>query len=304
MLTKPELTMTLNGKLTEAIADARTLTLTGGYMAEYNEIKDRLNRRIEDEGREILNYVLAFRDIPPYKYEFQTVRGEFDTPYGAYQLVSCVKKLTKLVSRLQKSKSPWAEVMENVLAHYVRDGYYDTIVAFVAAKSQMKTGRKPSNPSDRITKERTLDNTGTCPICGKNVKLEANGTLYAHGYTIHWGGRNGNCFGVGYEPIEVSSECLVDYLKLLKEILVQKEQSLASGAPESFDYELRRNVTIKVTAQTDPKEIRFQTSYDQLCRSWQYRIESDIRMLTHEVKTVTQAIETWAPRPLPGEKGK
>lgn len=83
---------------------------------------------------------------------------------------------------------------------------------------------KPIIQKGRIPSEspvRTLERTGTCGICGKNVKLDPNGNLWSHGYTLNrsWGMRTQNCFGTGYLPIEVSNESLKDYIQILERYL-------------------------------------------------------------------------------------
>ena len=85
---------------------------------------------------------------------------------------------------------------------------------FRELKPMIVKGRKPAvNPHQ--TSERTLENTGTCACCGKNVKLN-DGKIVDHGFNIKWGVRNGQCFGVGYKPIEVSTEGAVAYRNSLE----------------------------------------------------------------------------------------
>jgi len=62
-------------------------------------------------------------------------------------------------------------------------------------------------PSRGPSPQRTLENTGTCPCCFKNQKLKGGG-MVLHGYRAPGlgAGFQGNCFGVGYPPFEVSAE--------------------------------------------------------------------------------------------------
>lgn len=89
-------------------------------------------------------------------------------------------------------------------------------------KATLTKARKPRT-TDRITPERTIENTGTCAVCGMNVKREKGGQMWAHGYTLRWGFQQGNCAGVGYQPIEISSEGAENYLGLLRDALIQAE---------------------------------------------------------------------------------
>lgn len=50
-----------------------------------------------------------------------------------------------------------------------------------------------------------LNNAGICPVCFRVQKLDENGKMVSHGYRRPGDGQNhGNCFGVGYVPLEVS----------------------------------------------------------------------------------------------------
>jgi len=134
-----------------------------------------------------------------------------------------------------------------------------------AAKGRIVKGRKPST-TPRTTPERTIENTGTCGCCGKNVKMDSNGRLVAHGYTIKYGFQSGNCFGVGYEPVEVSDLAIINYSEVLS------------------DY---RDDLVARAAKTEEDMKR-------------WGIESSIRQVEGDIKYFDKALAAWAPRPLPG----
>ena len=86
---------------------------------------------------------------------------------------------------------------------------------FDDAKSHIVKGRKPSTNS-QSTPMRTVENTGSCGICGKNVKLSRTGKILSHGYTLKYRfGKSSDCIGTHFDPIEVSPQApkaMLDYI--------------------------------------------------------------------------------------------
>ena len=86
---------------------------------------------------------------------------------------------------------------------------------FDDAKSHIVKGRKPSTNS-KSTPMRTVENTGSCGICGKNVKLSRTGKILSHGYTLKYRlGKSSDCIGTHFDPIEVSPQApkaMLDYI--------------------------------------------------------------------------------------------
>lgn len=78
------------------------------------------------------------------------------------------------------------------------------------AEKFIKPARTPKEPA-----EPDLTNTGTCPVCGNRQKLDKNGMLVHHGFTVRWHERQGSCDGVGYPPWEVSPKGATAYLETL-----------------------------------------------------------------------------------------
>lgn len=109
----------------------------------------------------------------------------------------------KLIAALNDmpANDPFAIAVNNIVAKWqpIAD-------KFKTLKPMIQKGRKPST-DPRKTPQRTFENTGTCACCGKNVKMK-DGKMVDHGFSLSYGFRNGNCFGVGFRPIEVSDEGL------------------------------------------------------------------------------------------------
>lgn len=134
-----------------------------------------------------------------------------------------------------------------------------------AAKKDAIKGRKPST-TPRKTKIRTLENTGTCPVCSRNIKLRYDDAMVDHGFTLRYGFRNGKCSGVGKLPWEVSPQGKIDFISGL----VAYRAEVAAKTPE--DDKAQRN-------------------RDRL-----------IEWITADIAFHQNMILNWEPAPLPGTK--
>lgn len=145
--------------------------------------------------------------------------------------------------------------------------------------------------------ERTVENTGSCPCCFRNIKLEPGRGEYAetrvmvlHGYERPGDGSvYGECVGRHCPPYELSVDgtrmlCsalvaqrdqMARYLQRLRagEVL-QLEYGNAHVAPESRDWARVLAVAISNT-------------------------ESEVKHLDAEIKMLTWLVDNWVQRPLP-----
>ncbi len=159
--------------------------------------------------------------------------------------------------------------------------------AIEAAKAVIVRGRKPST-EPRKTEPRTIENTGTCSICSRNIKLDG-GKIVDHGFTIKYGiGRNGKCFGVGFPAIEVSPEGLDAYITALTTSKAAKQTQVDSlrakdqnATEERYNEFKRKMVAVKVFV---------------LLRA----AESENAALVYALGRATEERAAWAARPLPG----
>ncbi len=148
-----------------------------------------------------------------------------------------------------------------------------------AVKLLVVKTRKPS-ATPRKTKARTIENTGTCAVCDRNVKL-AGGLIVAHGYRIVWNQQSANCPGANHPPIEVSpSGAQVQIMALTnwinRELVISAKCSNAAKLP-SNDPAVQKDMRIK-TAQA----------------------ESNIKHGEYEIKRLQAKVDGWEPRSLPG----
>jgi len=222
------------------------------YNVDFTDAKFYLGRIFDEAKEKMVNapffWAGKFESVPEEINELHWLS------WSAHLAPSLLKKVTKV-----NVDHPARDAMLELLNEFA-----PVMVALKDAKGRVVKGRKPSdNPSSKPA--RTIENTGTCGCCGKNVKMD-NGKLVAHGYTIKYGFQSGNCFGVGYEPVEVSSDAIVAYLAAL----------------------VAHQSDLQIKPVSDPKE--------------KHRVESMIRQIEGDIKYFTKIMAAWAPRPLPGTK--
>ena len=168
----------------------------------------------------------------------------------------------------------------------------------VSVKPLIVKGRKPAeNPS--LT-ARTIDHTGTCGCCQRNIKMTDGGRIWDHGYTIDGRGRgvgssykNGNsCFGVGYEPIEISPRVWKDLLvrmearikDLPKRIEQAKEWLKENPKPVELPYYVRED-------SETPEAQKYRKTW--VARAQGHReMKSELSHLTTAIPLMIEALQT------------
>lgn len=278
------------------------------YNVDYKEVKDLLNRLIEGRLRNIWAYWL---DNGGRGNSFR-LDSYWKNPYSNQLLgfIKCVDKdrlaLKKVVGMDDEIKAVAEKTLKDLtlVAETIHEQY---ALPLMALKDKIVMGRKPSTDPKK-TPDRTLEHTGTCGICGKNVKIEGTG-LYHHGFTLQWQSRNGSCFGRGYKPIEISSDVLVDYIAKVVRPYIKKETELLSFLQSGK----RDGTIIEITShfRNAPGTSRFpihlklakgEPMFDQVVNENINHHESNIRMGEMELANREQQLREWAPRPLPDAK--
>lgn len=157
-----------------------------------------------------------------------------------------------------------------------------TIIAdkFKTLKPMIVKGRKPST-DPRKTPERTLENTGTCACCGKNVKMDANGKLVNHGFTIRYGFQEGQCPGVDCDPIEVSVEGLLKFGEMLNRMLTS-----ANSAVLTLNAKLHTTTDAEATRKLNGQI---------------YQAERQAKWVGDDLARVQLRVKEWKPSTLPGD---
>jgi hypothetical protein len=147
---------------------------------------------------------------------------------------------------------------------------------------------------------RDLTNTGTCGVCGGNFKRDSGGGLVNHGFQRPGDGMiHGNCFGVGYQPWEISSQGASEYVaQVLRPSLANTKKHLAAlerGDVKSFTVEERPRgaawnapkVRVTVTAETDAYR------FNQMVGDAKRRAEYTIDCLETDIERFEAKIGTW-----------
>ncbi len=114
--------------------------------------------------------------------------------YRAAEARAVTPEQSQALAELVASLEDWRPVAEALEAAKAR------VVSLSAARAARGIVRK--------TKPRTMANTGTCGVCGMNVKRDGSTRLAAHGFTLKWQTQMGTCQGWRFPPIEVSKASL------------------------------------------------------------------------------------------------
>lgn len=176
-----------------------------------------------------------------------------------------------------------------------------------AAQVYLSSGGDAEIEKHRQEKElalRSLDNTGTCPACFQNVKLvPRTQAISRHGWSVMgFGGwknlgahHQGQCFGVGYQPFELSKLGTVRYRESLndqeKRILAEIER-LKREPDELFETRGRKTVTIA-------------KGHDHYVHVLQIQInnaKANHKGISEAMRTLDAKISAWEQKPLPGTR--
>ena len=176
--------------------------------------------------------------------------------------------------------------------------------SFAALKPLVIKARKPSD-RPRQTPARTLDHTGTCAICGQNVKIAVrpSGVLVEHGFKIEWASRMGQCFGAGRRPWEVSPEAASAYIDDLRLTAAYKRNTLESlPTATAVPYSGTTLRAPKDPATGQPKlfllagDLFFAMGREAYARGLTWQIGA----IGDAVRRFETRVAAWTQQPLPG----
>jgi hypothetical protein len=149
--------------------------------------------------------------------------------------------------------------------------------------------------------QRTRDNTGCCPVCFREMKLEPGAipVMVAHGFRRprHLRQHVGNCWGVGRQPYELTSIGCQDYIRAVllpdlaetDEITKQIEEDFPDEYPHPFQYKTR------VKRGDREFELGRQKSLDH----WKDMRKAKV----DHIRLYETFVAEWKPRDLPVEGG-
>lgn len=266
------------------------------YNVDLQSIKYRADRQMEEERKRLAldrgRAMWALKINPPYNVSgIPAFAKRLREVLRTWDAKAQERGWDKQRHEIKTSDAELRQQVEEALAW--AEAWEPTALALKAAKSTAIKGRKPAeNP--RKTDPRTLDHTGTCACCGRNVKIP-DGKLYDHGFHItggprnqktgrSWGVRQGSCFGVGFPPDEISPECAKALLKVITAQRKATEKRLAD------------------LKAMDPKTVVGKcpfTQRDRTARDEIYSVESELRMLNSDEQRYNEHVKNWKRRPLP-----
>lgn len=274
----------------------------GMYNVDFENLKHRLSSALEASFRNLakehgeasrlvyflehgISWYIGGHNLHVLHRRLAKLLEEVSTPGWAESLRNQDARRIALY-RTGEVAPPTDEEVKTFLAAAVAlaESWTPTATAMKDAKAHVIKGRKPSNDPTK-TPPRTLENTGTCGVCDRNVKRESDGTLCHHGFRIRYGSRDGRCFGCGHQPHEVSSEAAKAFLTdVLLRQLKNEEAALADLKTRKPD-EMIMCHGMKMTAHN---AIWYQ--------------ESEVRHVTHLVKDFTGRVKNWKAAPLPSDR--
>jgi hypothetical protein len=262
----------INEKTEQQIAEALEAGLI--YNVDWKDLKESINRQLEKGYKAVTS--VPYLALPPV----ETGRGDRGVHWDIVDALyygTGPQIHANMQSKIAKLEKKHADHWMVQAARKYADAVLPIIADANKIKSTITKSRKPRD-TESLTPERTIENTGTCAVCGMNVKRSKGGNIVAHGFTRRWGFQSGNCSGVGYPPIEISPEGAVSYLVVLRSTLEQAEATVE---------------------RIKPIEYAERTKAD---RSDLARAEAAVRYAPADIKRFETTIEKWEATDLPDSK--
>lgn len=235
------------------------------YNRDFQDAKSVLSlsfeKAHEDQVRKPFFWSHGFENLPQEIHELDYLDWSLHRVPGLQKKVRGCKADDPCLTAMILLLNDWEPVAELV----------------AAAKQDVIKGRKPPT-TPRKTPVRTLENTGTCPVCGMNVKL-LGGRIVDHGFQLlgHGQGRSINCPGVNYEPWEVSPAGKIMYIEVVR-------------------GEIKRTAAYVEDLQIEPDADVRKVQRDLAIA------ESNLRFHRKTLRMLEDEITNWTAQPLPGEK--
>ncbi len=144
-------------------------------------------------------------------------------------------------------------------------------------------------------KKRTEENVGTCGACFGQFKYKgANKNLVMHGFSRPGHGYlEGKCFGVNYQPYEISVDCTTDFVENLEDIKERTEKELQAWKDGKFKLikvrDTRARIGKRETIDITPEDDRWESALKDVIRE----IESKIKYIGKDIETYSKLRDDW-----------
>ena len=142
--------------------------------------------------------------------------------------------------------------------------------------------------------QRTKENTATCSVCWRNIKLKGT-TMVLHGYQRPgWGYTVGSCPGTRQQPYELSAQGCQKYIKkYIDPAIASAQEFIENGKAGRF-----KTLTIRKEEITpdDP-------SWDRYLEGAIASRENELRSISRDQAKYQALVDGWERLPLFGEEG-
>ena len=254
---------------------------------DYQTLKQRISNALDSERDAVPDRIgRPGPDDGDWREGFYEV--VYLIPYQLSHIRTIPKRLPQVVARLgEAAKHPKIAVAVDAVSR-MYERWEPILAAMETLKPFIIKGRTPREvPADA----RTLDNTGTCSCCNRNIKLK-DLKIVDHGYQL-MEGRVGQCPGVGHYALEVSSEGVEHLQDIFKKRLEKRNKYLnllEADKVEEIPYQLGRK--LEMVGRDDS---RFASVRNEKLRLTQ----QEIQMLEREINRLGEVVDNWKPRLLP-----
>lgn len=251
------------------------------YNVDYQQLNRDITRATEQEGRQIRD---RFSEIFNKGYngrspeEQELIENLPSWGRSAFELLRDAAKARKTIKSQHN--------LSLVMPYYER--WEPLCQKFLALKPYIIKGREVSETPSQIPL-RTLDNTGSCAVCGRNVKLH-RGKIMDHGYTKGFGWRHGICFGAGYQPFEISPEGLIAYKAFCEKRLAE--------LPHLIELRAIRVAELRAECKANPLDQKLKGHLGEI-NLILGQLKGEQRILPEIIEEAAVQIRTWKAKPLP-----
>ena len=265
------------------------------YNVDYTDLKEAVNGALEAAwGTAVKEVYLSNRRGDQDHYDWVVTDNLY---YGQGPQIHNLKSVLKKIAKVEKA-FPECDLIAPARA--ICETVEPIITDMNKLKGMIVKGRKPST-DPRKTPERTIENTGTCAVCEQNVKLKG-GKIVSHGYTVQWNQHQGNCEGVRYDPIEVSTEGAVARLVTLNTTLVSFKKTIENyetNPPKSFEEKVWTGFRSPDRIETHEQGT---DKYNRILANKIRETERFAGWVQNDITRFEKKIANWEAKPLPGAK--
>ncbi len=184
------------GMIPNAVLEGHKFTLSSAYYKEESNLRSPSYDALERDG------MSRWSDAAKLLSSM--------TPYSLVHVGTIPKKVA---AARKAGLSPIAEAYVATVERFC-ERWTPARDILAQAKAVAVKGRRNLDPSELKTLPRTVDGTGTCGCCERNVKLDDRDRMVDHGFQVVANERSGKCPGVGLGPVEITPAGIDEMIRL------------------------------------------------------------------------------------------